>query len=250
MRAVSLEEVSQGHRAVRRPAGMLALHCSPVALDKAPMARYGQAKQGIRPDLEVGLSPVVTRDGRDLPAGAILCGELAATRFAVGGAERPGRNGLRRWRHPSWLGGDRALRSRQTTSTFRIPAGTGKHCIGMCAPVGLPGPDWPALRTCTKVRTAGIDGTTVPGRQGLDELPAARPADGPQRKSRSCRPDPARKSATYSTYRNMPSSGRISGIDSRLSRQRSVLSLRRGVDGTGSSNGPDRATADSARRLC
>lgn len=39
---------------------------------------------------------MVTRDGRDLPAGALLCGELAATRFAVGGAERPGRNGLRR----------------------------------------------------------------------------------------------------------------------------------------------------------
>ena len=43
----------------------------------------------------------------------------------------------------------------KTTSTFRISAGTGKRCIGMYAPVGLPGPDWPALRTCTKVRSAG-----------------------------------------------------------------------------------------------
>jgi hypothetical protein len=164
MRAVSLEEVSQGHRAVRRPAGMLALHCSPVALDKAPMARYGQAKQGIRPDLEVGLSPVVTRDGRDLPAGAILCGELAATRFAVGGAERPGRNGLRRWRHPSWLGGDRALRSRQTTSTFRIPAG-----LASIASECVPRSDCPDLTGLLSERApkSGQRGSTAPQCQAV-----------------------------------------------------------------------------------
>lgn len=78
MRAVSPEEISQGQRAVRRTAGMcrgmLALQCSHVALDKAPMVWCGQAKQGIRPDLEVGLNPMVTGDGRVCRPGALLRG--------------------------------------------------------------------------------------------------------------------------------------------------------------------------------
>jgi hypothetical protein len=214
MRAISLEEISQGHRAVRRPAGMLALHCSPVVLDKAPMARYGQAKHGIRPDLEVCLSPMVTRDGR-------ICGPVP---YSAANSRQPG---SRSAALSAPAGTACAVSDTHPGSEVTVLFEAGKPRAHFVSPPGLASialecmlrSDWPDLTGLLSEgapKSGQRDRRHHSGRLSRAGRASRRPPSG--RASAKESKLPSRSSTEICdlfNIQNMSSSGRRSGIDSR-----------------------------------